>query len=579
MIATTHARLKQLNAAMNAGYDLKMAALAQRPEAQFAQESAASRGNPFAISVKCATNDRSGATGKERSNHDRLLQINSDMNKGYMEQLTKLSPTGMQAATRGNPFALFGTKSWKMSSEQEQSLDSDMDGDGGAGRMTTLIEQTSLQAIAAAKGNPFAQFGPLYWHDQSFTNTTKNRRNDAFESEMAAGKQHLEAAVVHEKSRSRAAAVSASKTPKPQQHKSLISERSSASAGAKAPVVSAATPGSSHAVQPSAQAPLPAAGKGPGPLPVKRQPNDSPLRPSLPATPSGRRQSPLPPAADQPLKTSPRGPLDEQQPSTAEASAATVASDSAVHASSASDGCGAITASSTCNEPNYQPGTPPSQSQDGSALPVDDALASDLNFGELSSTIEDLELEIRSLRQQMFGGDAELSDNNTVEVKAMQEDDCASASQIAGSPLRRPCEVHSAGDHASSNLDSISPRALFAETSNDAKAPVRLLPDEQPLTDMLLHSLKLPREVATLVARSMRDTVDEIQADRANFRARFSAQRDPAATPGRLSSVSQMLETAEQAVRLRAAKEAEQEEETFHRKVVAGLVNKNKFFW
>ena len=161
----------------------------------------------------------------------------------------------------------------------------------------------------------------------------------------------------------------------------------------------------------------------------------------------------------------------------------------------------------------------------------------------------------------------------------MQEDDCASASQIAGSPLRRPCEVHSAGDHAPSNLDSISPRALFAETSNDAKAPVRLLPDEQPLTDMLLHSLKLPREVATLVARSMRDTVDEIQADRANFRARFSAQRDPAATPGRLSSVSQMLETAEQAVRLRAAKEAEQEEETFHRKVVAGLANKNKFFW
>ena len=94
---------------------------------------------------------------------------------------------------------------------------------------------------------------------------------------------------------------------------------------------------------------------------------------------------------------------------------------------------------------------------------------------------------------------------------------------------------------------------------------------------MVLQSLKLPPEVAAMVARCMKDTVMKNSATSAQHRANFasSAPRElvpcEAGIQSRCKSATQALVIAERAVQEQAARDAQKEEENFRRKVVAGM--------
>ncbi len=610
MVAVSDSRLKQMNAALNAGYNMKVAALADRPETRSILESAASRGNPFAVSSKSLPTKSLAKTSSSRNDHDRLQQIDTAMNKGYMEHLANVSPTRMQAAIRGNPFAIFETNSWKSCSDHEQRLNLDVGWNSGAAESATLADRTDLRADAAAKGNPFAQFGFSHWHDQSSLKTLRNSGSESLAggasgdaAAVATGKQRLEASVVHAKSRNRVAAVTASKLSisKPRQHNTVKPMIHTASDAICAKTFE--TPAVFSGSSPSGTAAPSAEGEAAGSLLFKRRPRHSALRLSLPTTPSERNQSPALNVAEKPSPEMLRGPCEGQPPSAAATAPAVAINDrTVINASSLADGCAIKLAASITDSPAHaRTDTTPSfnREQHGAACDgerseinatlVEHVSASDLNFGDLSATVQSLELEIRSLREQMFGNEAgsgEQREENTLCDSATHIDVSAPADQSGRSLLRRSFEYQPASDRAINNSDFMSPRTLFAEPSNDTKVPLQFQPDEQPLADLLLHSMKLPQEVAALVANCMKETVKQNAADRANFRAEYSAKRESAGCysasctpPGQFSSVSQMLDTAERAVRLRAAKEAEEEEEKFHQKVVARLVKKNAFFW
>jgi hypothetical protein len=560
MVTTSYGRLKQLNAAMNVGYDLKVAALAAGPDAQLAIEGAASRGNPFAISAQRSSTDSATAASREKNSRERLLQINASMNKGYTLQLANMSPTRMQAATRGNPFAIFETNSWKSSPAHAQLRTSSSADDDAkmAVHAQADTDTTALRATAAAKGNPFARFASAHSLDQSSSGIKDQSRN--------AERQRLEASVVHWHDSSKDGSLSNTR-----QHKSKKPIKTAASAAfrAKFPNNSAAAALPLRAPAAHATVPRPASAS----LLLKRQPDHPALRVLLPTSPSGSGHLPPQSAAH-----------DTQQnvhdradcPRGAAASAASVGGSSAsAPALLAAEGCGAMSPS-IANSPADSRLSPASSCKNEAVEPAVDAPgASSVDFGELTNTIHDLELEIRCLREEMLG-----DNDRTLSSEAGQEPTVAEASPASSSRARRRSPDQSSQDGenrfgASSIPDFISPRTLFAEPSSDAKLSKRLLPDERPLADMLLHSLKLPPEVAALVARCMHDTARQNQAARADFRAKYSANVEPEPR-GDASSVCRVLESAERAVQLRAAREAEEEEERFHEKVAAGLTQRTR---
>ena len=86
---------------------------------------------------------------------------------------------------------------------------------------------------------------------------------------------------------------------------------------------------------------------------------------------------------------------------------------------------------------------------------------------------------------------------------------------------------------------------------------------------MVLQSLKLPPDVATMVARCMKETVMHNSATSVEFRAKILTC--PEAESQRCyGGATQTLTMAERAVQEQATRAAEEEEENFRRKVVAG---------
>ena len=90
---------------------------------------------------------------------------------------------------------------------------------------------------------------------------------------------------------------------------------------------------------------------------------------------------------------------------------------------------------------------------------------------------------------------------------------------------------------------------------------------------MVQLQLKLPHEVAGLVARYMKDTVSQNLAASSDFRAKFLETREPSyQASGNRSFVGETLAVAERVVQLTAERVAQEEEERFHRMVVAAQV-------
>ena len=562
MVTTSYGRLKQLNAAMNVGYDLKVAALAAGPDAQLAIEGAASRGNPFAISAQRSSTDSATAASRERNGRERLLQINASMNKGYTLQLANMSPTRMQAASRGNPFAIFETNSWK-SPPAHARLPTSSSGDDDAKPADTA----ALRATAAAKGNPFARFASSHSLGQSSAGIIDQSRN--------AERQGLEASVVHWHNSNEDASLSNTRQLKSQKP---IKTAASAAFGAKFPNNSAAV------VLPLR---VPAAHTVPRPasasLLLKRQPGHPALHVSLPSSPSESGHLPPQSAAHDTLQRaldradSPRAAAANAASaggSTASAPASLAAEGEEEEEEEEEEGCGAMSPS-IANTPADSRLSPSSSCKNEAVEPpVDASRASSIDFGELTNTIHDLELEIRCLRKEMLG-----DNDSTLSSAAGQEQTLAEASHASTSRAQRPSADQLSLDGACSVPEFISPRNLFAEPKYGSAAELNLstglVPAEHPLADVLLHSLKLPPEVAVLVARCMRDTARQNQAARADFRAKYSANVEPERR-GDASCVRRVLESAERAVQLRAAKEAEDEEERFHEKVTAGLAQRTR---
>jgi hypothetical protein len=82
------------------------------------------------------------------------------MNTGCSGQLADISPTRLQAAARGNPFAIFETDSWKLLPAHAQQQNPSGTDDNAM--PAELPCDASLRGAAAAKGNPFVQSAPSH---------------------------------------------------------------------------------------------------------------------------------------------------------------------------------------------------------------------------------------------------------------------------------------------------------------------------------------------------------------------------------------------------------------------------------
>jgi hypothetical protein len=126
------------------------------------------------------------------------------------------------------------------------------------------------------------------------------------------------------------------------------------------------------------------------------------------------------------------------------------------------------------------------------------------------------------------------------------------------------------------NCGVASPKTLFPDASCPIGYPLlstTRLPEQQALTHMVQLQLKVPHEVAGLVAQYMKDTVSQNLAASSDFRAKFLETREPSyQTSGNRSFVGETLAMAERVVQLTAERVAQEEEEKFHRMVVAAQV-------
>jgi hypothetical protein len=294
---------------------------------------------------------------------------------------------------------------------------------------------------------------------------------------------------------------------------------------------------------------------------LRRLPHQNALRVSIPASPSESGHSHALQAALSNLQC-------DSNCSNSPRDAKTAAAATLPSAQLAAEGC-SIISPPIANGPVCCHASTLSSCKDESGKPPADAAdESSLNFIELSVSIQNLEQEIQSFRREMLG-----NDDNTLDDGAAQEDTFAKASPANNSSVHRSSTNQPSQDNVWSAPDFISPRMLFQET-NEAKFSKRCHPDEASLVDLLLHNLQLPPNVASLVVRHMHDVARRNEAARADFRANFFANVGVEGR-GSASHVHRILETAERAVQLRAAREAEEEEERFHMKVLAGLAKRS----
>lgn len=160
--------------------------------------------------------------------------------------------------------------------------------------------------------------------------------------------------------------------------------------------------------------------------------------------------------------------------------------------------------------------------------------------------------------------------------------ECSAAANLAAaaeamSPRRLLLREQRAHEDDQDNSGVASPKTLFADAAPYPLAhPLQstaLLPEQQALTRMVQLQLKLPLEVAGLVARYMKDTVSQNLAASSDFRAKFLETREPSyEISGNRSFVGETLAKAEREVQHTAERVAQEEEERFHRKVVAAQV-------
>ena len=555
-------RVRQLDAAMNVGYNLKVAA---QLDESLMIEHAASRGNPFAISASLfKNNSTSDASDASLCSEPRRQQLDSRMNSGYMEKLGKMSPTRMQAAARGNPFAIFETNSWKSSGQRLKPLNSRPEAHCTA-RFADPSETNCMRASAAAKGNPFASFGATFSNNQKIhVNNSGERVVGAATSAMGAaadGRGRLEASLVFAPNGSRFAATTGLPIRKKTQSKQLrpkISALATASGTAlpKASAVRCTIDSDDLSRRTTSRDldPQPA-DQDAKCLLMKRQPNHEALNVLLPVSPSECKQ----------LHSLQNTPLEDEAPQSASAAIS--------HAACGADAAPAAGDCRTIAE-SHSVGPAMSRSLDDNSEQHEQALEPSaelgVDFGQLSTSIDDLESQIRDLRDLM-GVQSSTSPRRTrTDAEGVTAADATSA--------RRPfSEGRVQNDETFDSCDLMSPKTLFPDELDYSSLSATRLPEEQSLARVVLQSLKLPPEVAAMVARCMKDTVMKNSATSAQHRANFasSAPRElvpcEAGIQSRCKSATQALVIAERAVQEQAARDAQKEEENFRRKVVAGM--------
>jgi len=308
--ALSPVRLKQLNAAMNVGYNRRLSAPS---DASPTRASAAARGNPFANFTE---QSKENCAARTNLSPERFLQLNAGMNVGYNGKLkgklngklVAVSPTRANAAARGNPFAIFECDAWKSSTGMSGSmplspvrlleLNSIMNM-GNNTKLAAPSKATPSRASAEARGNPFARFGAAHSHSGQSANVAESVQGlaGAAACKVPGKQQRLEASVVFAKSSNRAASASATvkrTTISLQQQSKSLRPQSAAAFGVRLPKTAASnkTAGKQEALHVTSASPVPppVTEDSPESLLFKRKPLSA-LQVSLPASPSGEHEA------------------------------------------------------------------------------------------------------------------------------------------------------------------------------------------------------------------------------------------------------------------------------------------------
>ena len=551
-------RLRQLDEAMNHGYNLKVAALADA-SSWLTLENAAARGNPFAASAISKRHDTSSNTFISGACPDqRLRQLNASMNEGYSERLATMSPTRMQAAARGNPFAIFETNSWKSPGTRLQPPKLGKDVETGSKLAAPAV--TSLLAHAAAQGNPFALSAASHTKNLAFAKTNENvKKGFVANTKSKVEGQRLEASIIFERIGHQVATTAQSestqkKVQKPLnlQNSSSIGARSSKTPAPKQAKRSAKSSQravvfdtlDTHFSDNETENPL-------GNLLDKRLPNHADLSITLPASPSESTRLRSPPHADEACAG------DEVCLHPARDCPTVSNGDSSVEAAVGGSSA-ALVASST---DKLEPFDKSVEQLGGPCLTIlhqTPATAIDDAFFSL-----DLESQIRLLRKDLSGcgGDSSAGAAASAVVNEVQDVTCVMSA-------RRSSSRQGGALEEDQDCPDLSPKTLFLDQSDYTTLAETRVPEEESLACMVQQSLHLRHEVAVMVAGYMRETVRRNTAASADFRANYRAQalhQPEICSTG--TGACQTLVMVERAMRLQAVADAEKLEETFHRKV------------
>jgi hypothetical protein len=545
-------RLRELNDAMNHGYNLKVAALA---DASLTLENAAARGNPFAASAVSNRRDTSSNTViSSTCPEQRLRQLNASMNEGYSEKLATMSPTRMQAAARGNPFAIFESNSWKLSGTRLQQPKLGKDVETGSKFVDRTPAVTSLLAHAAAQGNPFALSAASHTKNLNFVKTNENTKGFVANTKSKVEGQRLEASIMFERTGHQVATTAQSESIQKKVQKPLNLHKSSSISArlSKAPVSKHAKRSADavafdtldpHFSDNETENPL-------GNLLEKRVPNHASLSITLPASPSESTRSHLLPHADDACG----GALgDEVCLPPARDSPMVSNGDSSVEDAVEGSSAAFVASSADKHEPFHKP-VEQLEAPSMTVLHQNPATTIDDAFFSL-----DLESQIRLLRRDLSGCGGGSSAGAA--ASAVQDTTCVSSA-------RRSSSLQGGALEEGQDCPDMSPKTLFPDHSDYTTLAATRVPEEEPLACMVQNSLNLRHEVAVMVAGYMRETVRRNTAASADFRANFWAQAlHQPQIRSTDTGVRQTLVMAERAMRSQAVADAEKQEETFHRKV------------
>jgi hypothetical protein len=463
----------------------------------------------------------------------------------------------MQAAARGNPFAIFETNSWKSSGTrlQQPKLGKDVE----TGSKFSAPAVTSLLAHAAAQGNPFALSAASHTKNLAFAKTNENvKKGFVANTKSKVEGQRLEASIIFERIGHQVATTAQSESNQKKVQKPLNLQKSSSISArlSKTPASKQAKRSANpsqravafHTLDPhfsdnETENPL-------GNLLDKRLPNHANLSITLPASPSESARSHSPPHADEACAG------DEVCLHPARDCPTVSNGDSSVEA--AVGGSAALVASST---DKLEPFDEPVEQLGGPCLTIPHrtpATAIDDAFFSL-----DLESQIRLLRRDLSGcgGDSSAGAAASAVVNEVQDVTCVMSA-------RRSSSRQGGALEEDQDCPDLSPKTLFLDQSDYTTLAETRVPEEESLACMVQQSLHLRHEVAVMVAGYMRETVRRNTAASADFRANYRAQalhQPEICSTG--TGACQTLAMVERAMRLQAVADAEKLEETFHRKV------------